>query len=109
MPQPPPFPNSELNPSPDRRPMKKASQIHISKELYLILDKLRIIEHALTYGRNNVDDAIVGALATMTGELRSQLSVVIEAYTEREIKRVDERFPSSSGGSSDRSFHPPSK
>ncbi|KGO32976.1 MAG: hypothetical protein WBN83_09750 [Desulfoprunum sp.] len=86
--------------------MKSASEIHIGKELYLILDKLRIMEHALTYGRKEIDDAMVGAITGMTSELRSQLAAVIEAYTEREIKRVDERFSSSSGGASDRSSHP---
>ena len=78
--------------------MKSASEIHIGKELYLILDKLSIMELALTYGRKEIDDAMVGAVTNMTSELRSQLAAVIEAYTEREIKRVDDRLSPSSGG-----------
>ncbi|MBB5349700.1 hypothetical protein JWG42_16485 [Desulfoprunum benzoelyticum] len=65
----------------------------------MILDKLRIMEHALTYGRKEIDDSMVGAIANMTSELRSQLAAVIDAYTEREIKRVDDQFSSSSNGS----------
>jgi len=78
--------------------MKSGSRIHISEELYLILDKLRIMEHALTYGRKEIDDTMVGAIASMTSELRSQLAAVIEAYTEREIKRIDDQFSPGSGG-----------
>jgi len=74
--------------------MKHANEIHIGRELYLILDKLRVMEHALIYGRKEIDDSMVGAIASMSSELRGQLAVVIEAYTEREIKRVDERFSS---------------
>lgn len=79
--------------------MKNAREVHISKELYLILDKLRVMEHALTYGRKSIDETIVGAFASMTSELRAQLSAVIEAYTERELKRADTTFSPRSGGS----------
>jgi len=90
--------SSEFNHSADSKQMKSASEIHIGKELYLILDKLSIMELALTYGRKEIDDAMVGAVTNMTSELRSQLAAVIEAYTEREIKRVDDRLSPSSGG-----------
>jgi hypothetical protein len=80
--------------------MKNIGDIHISEELYLILDKLRIMELALMYGRKEIDDSMVGAIANMTRELSSQLTAVIDAYTEREIKRVDGQFSSSPNGSS---------
>lgn len=79
--------------------MKRANEIHIGRELYLILDKLRVMELAMTCGRGEIDDSMVGAIANMTSELRSQLAIVIDAYTEREIKRVDDQLSPCSDGS----------